>query len=121
MNAIATICVTCGTITPDARRGRCEHCYTEWTHKDGQRRQAHPRTAIYANPKWKTAARACLTRDHWACVECGRHRSQLNPNERLSADHTTPVLECLDPYDVDGLRTLCNTCHGAKDGTRAHQ
>jgi 5-methylcytosine-specific restriction endonuclease McrA len=114
MAAISTVCSGCKRITRDAVNGRCPDC--ERSRKTDYLRS--PRRAIYKNRRWLRAARACLTRDHWRCVHCGRHITELAPNERLGADHVIPVLQCPDPYDIDNLQALCSTCSGRKDGGR---
>ena len=50
-----------------------------------------------------------LERDKWRCVRCGRAG-------RLEVDHVVPLEEQpgQDPYDPDGLQSLCRTCHLAK-------
>lgn len=118
---ISVVCSGCKRITRTPTNGRCPTCHREWQKTDGARRQAHPRARIYADPRWKACARAVLQRDHWSCVDCGRHISQLGENEKLGADHDPiPVMECDDPYDPDACRARCSTCSGAKDGKRAH-
>lgn len=120
MSPIAAICQRCKTIVPTVDHGLCPTCAKDRDRTNQTRRAAHPRTTIYATPQWRRASRACLTRDHWRCVQCGRHRTQLEPGERLGADHIIPILQCPDPYNLDNLQTLCSTCSGHKDGGRAH-
>ena len=56
--------------------------------------------------RWARTRRAVFERDGWRCVRCGRAG-------RLECDHVVP-LEAdpgQDPYDPDGLQTLCGSCH----------
>ena len=59
--------------------------------------------------RWAAARRACFRRDGYRCRCCGRAG-------RLECDHIVPleVDPGQDPYDVDGLQTLCRSCHIAK-------
>ena len=45
-------------------------------------------------------------RDGWRCVKCGRAG-------RLECDHVIPLQRDpkQDPYDPNGLQTLCRACH----------
>ena len=45
-----------------------------------------------------------LSRDGYRCCRCGR------PG-RLEAHHEPPLRAGGDPYDVDGVTTLCRSCH----------
>jgi 5-methylcytosine-specific restriction endonuclease McrA len=56
--------------------------------------------------KWRQAV---LTRDAWACVDCGRI-DQAN-----HADHIVPVSERPDlRYDVNNGACRCRSCHSRK-------
>jgi 5-methylcytosine-specific restriction protein A len=56
--------------------------------------------------KWRQAV---LTRDAWACVDCGRI-DQAN-----HADHIVPVAERPDlRYDVSNGACRCRACHSRK-------
>ena len=62
--------------------------------------------------RWAAVRRAVFERDGFRCVRCRRAG-------RLEADHivrleTDPEQ---DPYDPDGLQTLCRACHIAKTAT----
>lgn len=59
--------------------------------------------------RWRRVRRAVFERDGWRCVMCGRAG-------RLECDHVTPLERepGQDPYDVNGLQTLCRGCHIAK-------
>lgn len=49
-----------------------------------------------------------LTRDAWACVQCG-HIDQAN-----HADHIVPIANGGERYDVANGQTLCHSCHSRK-------
>ena len=59
--------------------------------------------------RWRAVRRAVLERDGWRCTACGR------PG-RLEVDHIRPLQRepGQDPYDVNGLQSLCRSCHIAK-------
>ena len=59
--------------------------------------------------RWAVARRAVFERDGWRCVTCGRAG-------RLECDHITPLQRepGQDPFDVNGLQTVCRSCHIAK-------
>ena len=59
--------------------------------------------------RWAKVRRAVFDRDAWRCVQCGR------PG-RLECDHIDRDWRG-DPYDMDGLQSLCRACHVEK--TRA--
>ena len=56
--------------------------------------------------RWAAVRRAVLERDGWRCVECGRAG-------RLECDHISPLQRepGQDPYDPNGLQSLCRRCH----------
>ncbi len=56
--------------------------------------------------RWARVRRFVFERDGWRCVSCGR------PG-RLECDHITPLERepLQDPFDVNGLQTLCRGCH----------
>ena len=58
---------------------------------------------------WLSVRRAVLERDGWRCTECAR------PG-KLEVDHIVPMQRepNQDVYDVNGLQTLCRSCHIAK-------
>ena len=59
--------------------------------------------------RWAAVRRAVLKRDGFRCVECGRAG-------KLEVDHIVPMRRepGQDVYDVNGLQTLCRSCHLAK-------
>ena len=62
--------------------------------------------------RWATVRRFVFERDGWRCVECGKAG-------RPECDHISPMQRepGQDPYDPNGLQTLCRGCHIEK--TRA--
>ena len=56
--------------------------------------------------RWSIIRRAVFERDGWRCVMCGRAG-------RLEVDHITPLQSepRQDPYDPNGLQSLCRECH----------
>ena len=68
------------------------------------------RNHAYLNTcRWAAVRRAVFERDGYRCVMCGKAG-------RLEADHTTPLQRepGQDPYDPNGLQTLCRGCHTEK-------
>ena len=59
--------------------------------------------------RWEAVRRAVFERDGWRCTACGKAGW-------LEADHITPLQRepGQDPYDMDGLQTLCRNCHRTK-------
>ena len=65
------------------------------------------RNHAYLNTcRWAAVRRAVFERDGYRCVMCGRAG-------RLECDHITPLEHNpgQDPYDMNGLQTLCRACH----------
>ncbi len=56
--------------------------------------------------QWVHVRKIVFERDGWRCVECGKAG-------KLECDHVTPLERepGQDPYDVNGLQTLCRACH----------
>ena len=56
--------------------------------------------------RWATVRRTVFERDGWRCSECGRAG-------KLECDHITPLQRepGQDPYDPNGLQSLCRECH----------
>ena len=59
--------------------------------------------------RWQAVRRAVFKRDAYRCTSCGKAG-------RLECDHVQPLERepGQDPYDVNGLQTLCRSCHIAK-------
>ena len=66
---------------------------------------SHHHTHLDAH-RWAAVRRAVFERDGWRCVMCGKAG-------RLECDHITPLQRepCQDPYDINGLQSLCRSCH----------
>jgi 5-methylcytosine-specific restriction endonuclease McrA len=58
-----------------------------------------------AHRKWRQAV---LTRDAWACVDCGRIDSANH------ADHIVPIAQGGDRYDLANGACRCSACHARK-------
>ena len=54
--------------------------------------------------RWARVRRKVFDRDGWRCTACGRAG-------RLEAHHEPPLERGADPYDLDGIVTLCRGCH----------
>ena len=50
------------------------------------------------------ARQAAFERDSYRCRNCGGAG-------RLEAHHEPPLRKGADPYDVEGIKTLCRACH----------
>lgn len=59
--------------------------------------------------RWAAVRRYVFERDGWRCIECGQAG-------RLECDHVTPLERepGQDPFDPNGLQTLCRACHMEK-------
>ena len=59
--------------------------------------------------RWAAVRKVVFRRDGWRCVMCGRAG-------RLECDHTTSLERepGQDPYDMNGLQSLCRRCHVEK-------
>ena len=58
---------------------------------------------------WAAVRRAVFERDAYRCVMCGRAG-------QLECDHIMPLQRepGQDPYDINGLQSLCRRCHVEK-------
>lgn len=65
--------------------------------------------AFLQRKRWQVTRRTVFNRDDWRCVRCGRAG-------RLEVDHIIPLRKNpgQDPFDVEGLQSLCRSCHMAK-------
>ena len=56
--------------------------------------------------RWQHVRRAVFERDGWRCCECGRPGA-------LECDHVTPMQRepGQNPWDLNGLQSLCRACH----------
>ena len=80
---------------------------TRHTRDDSTRPSASVRG--YTDQRHRKWRQAVLTRDSWACVDCGRI-DQAN-----HADHIVPVSQRPDlRYDVNNGACRCRSCHSRK-------
>ena len=107
---------------PNAKRGGCAEHDPGAVARDEARRRAKPQRRIWDSPRWRKVRRQVWRRDGFRCVDCGRHRRELKPNETLIADHVEGLQRILerggDPFDPTLCATRCSTCSGRKDGGR---
>ena len=54
--------------------------------------------------RWEATRRAAFERDRYRCTNCGKAG-------RLEAHHEPPLRQGRDPYDLNGIVTLCRGCH----------
>lgn len=54
--------------------------------------------------RWEATRKQVFQRDGYKCRLCG-HRG------RLEAHHEPPMTAGGDPYDIDGILTVCRNCH----------
>lgn len=54
--------------------------------------------------RWQWCKLKAHERDGWKCRRCGRRG-------RLEAHHEPPLRDGADPYELDGIVTLCRNCH----------
>ena len=60
--------------------------------------------------RWERTRRAAFDRDGYRCRACGLPGA-------LEAHHEPPLRAGADPYDLDGIVTLCRGCHIARHRT----
>lgn len=69
----------------------------------------------YCSPGWKAARREVLVRDGYQCQTCGK----LVTGKNAHVDHIVRKTE-LASDEIDGLQTLCASCHGKKTRREMH-
>ena len=76
-----------------------------WRLKEDMSRNHAPLNAR----RWAAVRHEVFKRDSYRCTSCGK-------SGRLECDHVTPLQRepGQDPYDPNGLQTLCKSCHIAK-------
>lgn len=106
--------------TPDAKHGGCSDHEPAVAAQDDARRRSKPQRRVWDSARWKRVSEAVRRRDGYRCIDCGRHRTELKPNELLLADHdrglTLILAEGGDPFDMTECVTRCSSCSGRKDG-----
>ena len=65
------------------------------------------RKARLNSARWEGVRKQVFRRDGYRCRSCGKA-------SRLECDHVTPLHPSQDPFDLDGLQSLCRGCHLAK-------
>jgi len=83
-------------------------------HRPPRLRLRKPSAAFYGSVTWAALRRACLLRDHYRCVECGR----IVSGREAHVDHRVPR-EDGGADSIENLQTLCRDHHGVK--TRREQ
>ena len=70
-------------------------------------------SGVYGSRRWRRVRAAVLRRDGFRCRVCGH-------GGRLEVHHVNPLWRSAgDPFDADGLETLCRACHFERHGKRA--
>lgn len=85
-------------------------------HRRGGKRD--PRNRVYRSARWRNYTRpTTLDRDDHTCRRCGAHANSVHHGP----EHTLIELIALglDPFDPDHCESLCASCHGYEDATRA--
>lgn len=74
---------------------------------------------FYGKGAWKRARLQALTRDHWLCQECLRHRRFRNAVE---VHHIKPLEQFPElGLELDNLESLCRECHEATKDRTEHR
>lgn len=118
------ICVDCGDITTAPVAGRCPPHAAGHLARERQRRASKPQRRVWNSARWQRTRKQVLARDGHRCTDCGRHRSELGPNERMLADHIRGVVACMADgreYELDECETRCSMCSGRRDGGRRRE
>ncbi len=99
----------------DPRAERCEDCRPIYARRDEGRRRAKPQRKVWDSAQWQRVRKLVLARDGYACRHCGRHRLELDDNERLSVHHVVPLAQGGSAFDPANLLSLCSRCHVADE------
>ena len=114
MSPHARICPRCRALhltgSDEERECRREH---ERARERRRSRERGPR--FYSTARWQRAREACFRRDGYTCVDCGRHRAELNSHERLAASHVVRPEDGGAIFDLENIETRCVTCHNKRD------
>lgn len=112
-------CEECGAIyTPTLRAAhRQRFCSQRCQNRVMQRRHAEKNKRPFAKrlrtAAWKAASKATIERDGGKCRACGASDCRLSAHHIF---HLTKAEE--ESCDLDGLMTLCNSCHHAMHDIR---
>lgn len=113
---LARLCGSCGSVAPS--QGPCPRCEPLRRVRENRRRRARPKHKLWTSRRWRKLRPRILRRDGYRCRICRRRRDELAENECLVVDHVDQEAYA-DPFNPDGLQTLCSRCSGRKDGPRA--
>ena len=103
---IARICHGCRQIAM-THKGYCADCQPTFN----TRKNTRPiHREIHNTARWRTARKRALTRDAHTCTRCGQPANTAHHADNYD-----------DPFNVDLLETLCQSCHGRIDGQKSHQ
>lgn len=64
---------------------------------------------------WNELRKKVYKRDNYICQECGIKCTRYNRADKIQCDHIIPR-SMGGSHDISNLWTLCNKCHGKKDG-----
>jgi 5-methylcytosine-specific restriction endonuclease McrA len=95
----------------------CPTCVDEWARRSSARKRLKWQARIWES-QWRRTRQAVFARDGYRCFQCGRPRT--GPRT-IGAHHLDPLSEAnpADWFDISRIVTLCSSCHGQADGTRA--
>lgn len=106
---IEAVCDTCGQTYKDSRskieRTDSTFCSKECVYKSERKESYHATMEqMTRSGKWKRTREKAIQRDNGQCQECGF-------DGNLHVHHITPLSEGGEPFDLENLLTLCQTCH----------
>jgi 5-methylcytosine-specific restriction endonuclease McrA len=86
------------------------------------------RDPFYGTQAWKKIRAAVFARDGHRCKRCAALGKQRGGLARLTADHAgMPLARWVETghlpetYPLRWIETLCDVCHGRKDGPRSRR
>ena len=68
-----------------------------------KRRRDYYRNVYLKSDEWKRKRYVVLKRDHWECVYCGAHATQVH--------HKRYAKKNIGKEPIKWLVSICNTCH----------
>lgn len=80
------------------------------------RRRARNVTDRRNTRHWRRLSASRRRHDNDTCQLCGRHKSELRPNERITVHLARYMNGRHDIATLDDCCTACSTCHGHTDG-----
>ncbi|ARE87386.1 HNH endonuclease [Clostridium formicaceticum] len=93
----------CGDCAENVEREKKQ----QWQYYDKVKRNQESKV-IYQSKEWKKARTMTLIRDNYLCQDCLDSRITY----ATMVHHITPIVEGGEPYDVNNLVSLCDSCHG---------